>query len=257
MIKRRKRLDPARFEPVEQAIVEIEALFIDRADPVGKDSRPGDGKPVGFGAKLRHQIEVRLKPVVVVAGDIARIPTLDPPRHVGKRIPDRGLASVHGRSAFDLIGSRRHPKDEVTGKTLSQILRRSIGCHCGSIIMLVVFSRRVARSQSPGSRSTKARMISVSSTGFFDAGKMRGAGDFLIHRPRNEPGKLAHQRRRGRAVLGAHHADCRQLQRGARLGEVAVTDRRTGAQISFKRGPLQHHPVAGEFGILGAAVGLW
>lgn len=117
MIERREGLDVASLQTIDEAIVEIEALFVDRAGALRNDARPGDGEAVGFDAEAFDQVEVFIEPVIVIAGDIAVVTLIDPARHVGEGIPYGRLAAVGLGRTLDLEGGSCNAEDEIAGET--------------------------------------------------------------------------------------------------------------------------------------------
>ena len=116
VVERREGLDAARLQPVDEPIVEIEPLLVDRPGAFRNDARPGDREAVGLDAEALDQVEILVQPVIVIAGDIAVVTAMDPARHVRERVPDRGLAAIGLRRALDLEGGGRHAEDEIAGK---------------------------------------------------------------------------------------------------------------------------------------------
>ena len=123
MIERRESLDAALLAAVDQAIVEIQSLLVERSGAIGIDARPGDRETIGFDAQFLDQVEIVVEAIVMVAGDIAIVPVVDTARHVGEGIPDRGLATIGLRSAFDLEGGGGDAEDEIARKAGCELLR--------------------------------------------------------------------------------------------------------------------------------------
>ncbi len=117
VIERRKGLDAARLQAVDQLVVEVEPLLVDRPGAVRHDAWPGDRESIGRNAHVLDEVEVFFPAVIMIAGDIAIVPLINPARHIGKGIPDAGLAPVFLRRALDLIGGRGNPENEVAGET--------------------------------------------------------------------------------------------------------------------------------------------
>ena len=98
------RLNAGRQEPIDQLIVEANALSIDRLARVGNDARPGDRKPIGLRADLLHQLDILAKPMVMVAGDVAVIPVLHSAFAFAKRIPNARRATTFATCSLNLVG---------------------------------------------------------------------------------------------------------------------------------------------------------
>ena len=104
VIERRRRLDAAFEQPLDQAAVEAHAGRVERAGPVGLHPRPRDREAVGLEAQGGHQVEVLAPAVVVVAGDLAGVAVGDGARHAAEGVPDRVAAPVDVRGPLDLVG---------------------------------------------------------------------------------------------------------------------------------------------------------
>ena len=110
------RLDAPGAQPVHQAPVVVEALLVDGAGAVRHDPGPADREPVGAQPQLGHEIQVRVGPVVVIAGDRAGVAVGHRPGDVAERVPHRGPAAVFIGGALDLVRGRGHAKQETWRK---------------------------------------------------------------------------------------------------------------------------------------------
>ena len=70
-----QRLDARAEQGVDEALVEVETGLVDGAGPRGQDARPADAEAIGARPQLGHQPDVLRVAVVVVAGDVARVPS--------------------------------------------------------------------------------------------------------------------------------------------------------------------------------------
>ena len=120
MVQGDKGADARRQQPINQALVEVEAARIDRARAIGQDARPGDREAIGCQAQALHQGNVVAPAVVVVVGHIARVAVVGLTGRVAEGIPDGWLAAILGNSALDLVGGRGGSPQEVG---------RELGCH--------------------------------------------------------------------------------------------------------------------------------
>src|SRR5262249_14728118 len=110
MVEAEPRRDAVRDEPIDQALVKVEAALLDRAAAGRQNARPRGRKPISGKIAACEQIDVVAPAVIVVAGDIARIAILHAPRRVREDVPEAFAASVFVDSALDLIDRiRRAP----------------------------------------------------------------------------------------------------------------------------------------------------
>lgn len=107
------RGDAGGQQGVDQLVVEVEALGVDRAVAAGDHARPGDGQAVGVGAEPAHQADVLAPAVVVVAGDVAGVAARDLAGGVREGVPDRRRAAVLRHGSLDLVGRRGRAPQEV------------------------------------------------------------------------------------------------------------------------------------------------
>lgn len=107
------RGDAGGQQGVDQPVVEVEALGVDRAVPARDHARPGDGQAVGVGAQPAHEVDVLAPAVVVVAGDVAGVAARDLARGVREGVPDRRRTAVLRHGSLDLVGRRGRAPQEV------------------------------------------------------------------------------------------------------------------------------------------------
>ena len=81
------RLDAAHEQPVDQTLVEVQALRVRRPRPVRLHPRPRDREAVAAQPEARHQVEILVEAVVVVAGDVAVRAVHDGAPAGGRRCP--------------------------------------------------------------------------------------------------------------------------------------------------------------------------
>src|SRR6266849_7884777 len=111
--KRRERLDVAREQLVDEAVVEVEACLVDRAAPGREDARPRDREPKRVQTELAHERDVVAVAVVEVARDLTRIAVANFPWRRAEPVPDALAASILVRRTFDLVRRRRGTPKEV------------------------------------------------------------------------------------------------------------------------------------------------
>src|SRR4029079_4953473 len=104
MVQRGIGLDAVRQELVDQAVIEVEALGIGRAGPIGKYPWPCDRKPIMFDAEIADQADVFPVAMVMLVGAVSGGIALDLARRMRKGVPDRAAAAVLIDGALDLIG---------------------------------------------------------------------------------------------------------------------------------------------------------
>ena len=114
VVQRRERGDARPQQRVHQAVVVREAGLVDRPGAVGHDPRPGDREAVGVDAELFHDPEVFGPPVVVIAGDVPRVPAGHLAGGMGEGVPDRGGPAVFADRSFDLVGRGRYAPGEAS-----------------------------------------------------------------------------------------------------------------------------------------------
>src|SRR5262249_12545332 len=119
MIEAQPRRDAVRHEPIDQALVKVEAALLDRVAAGRKNARPRGRKPISGKIAACEQIDIVAPAVIVVAGDIAGIAVLHAPGRVGEDVPDALAASVFVNRAFDLIARGRRAPYEVGGNAPS------------------------------------------------------------------------------------------------------------------------------------------
>ena len=110
------RLDAPGAQPVHQAPVVVQALLVDGAGTVRHDPGPADREPVGVQPQPGHEIQVRVGPVVMIAGDRAGVAVRHRPRDVAERVPHGRPAAVFIGGPLDLVRGRGHAKQETWRK---------------------------------------------------------------------------------------------------------------------------------------------
>ena len=120
VVQRQVRLDAPLEQPVDEPVVEVEALLVPLARAERLDARPRDREPVGIRAEARDQPDVLADAVVVIAGVLAAAAILDRAWPTAELIPDRVAASILVGSTLDLVGAGRHAPDEIPGKALRE-----------------------------------------------------------------------------------------------------------------------------------------
>jgi hypothetical protein len=103
-VERGKWLNVGCPQCIHQLVVEVETRVIAETAAGGQDPRPGNGETVGLEAQAAHERDVRLPPVVVIAGDLSRLAVGDAPRLLREEVPDRLALSVGVPGTLDLIG---------------------------------------------------------------------------------------------------------------------------------------------------------
>src|SRR5216684_588333 len=102
VVEGRKRFDAGFEQRIDQAAVEVEALWIRLTDAVGKDSRPGDREPIALDAHVLHQPHIILVAMIMIVREIGVVAVPDLARRMRVAIPDRGAATVFPYGALDL-----------------------------------------------------------------------------------------------------------------------------------------------------------
>ena len=121
--ERHPRRDLLGEHRVDQTVVEVEPLLVERAVTRRKDPRPRHREAVVAHPQLAHEPEVFLVAVVVIAGHIRSVAAQHPAGLARETVPDRlALAVLEGR-ALDLRGGGRHAPDEVLREGQGRTLR--------------------------------------------------------------------------------------------------------------------------------------
>ena len=118
VMQRDKRLNMVLMALGEEIVVELDALGVDFAGPVGKDAAPGNGETDAVDAKLLAQFQVDGVLVVEVRSGIGG----KAPLGLQEVVPGDLALTVSAGLALYLVGSGGAAKDKVLGK-----LRRRIG----------------------------------------------------------------------------------------------------------------------------------
>src|SRR5690606_1518639 len=108
-------------EPIDQALIEIETLFIDRSATGRNHARPSNAETVGVDPEPRHEIEIALVAVIMVTRDIAGPAVLRPPFAVGKSVPYAGQTAVLTGGSFDLVSRGGDPQAKVGAEPGTQV----------------------------------------------------------------------------------------------------------------------------------------
>ncbi len=147
VIQRRYRLDASREQTVDESRVEVEPRLVHRAAARWHDAGPRDREPIGVQTQLRHEVEIALPAVVVVARHIPRVTVPHLAGRLAEPVPDRGSTPVLVERALHLIRRGRRTEREVLRKDEAGItvIRRT--GHC-SLTLDHSFSVTAARSTS-------------------------------------------------------------------------------------------------------------
>src|SRR5580704_7943341 len=97
------RLDAVRAQFIDEAIVEVEPLWIRLAGAVGEYARPRDRQAKTFAAQTLQRLNVFFVEMIKIVGDIAGVAVVRLASCVRERVPDRWLAAVFVDGTFDLI----------------------------------------------------------------------------------------------------------------------------------------------------------
>ena len=100
VVERHDGGNPVARQGVDQAVIKGQPARIHRAVAVRYHPRPGHRKAVGLQPHLRHQRNVFLHPVIVVAGDTE----VRRSRRMAEHIDHRGAFTLFIPRALDLIG---------------------------------------------------------------------------------------------------------------------------------------------------------
>ena len=126
VIERDVGRDSVREQRIDEAIVEVEALRIGRADAVGKDARPRNREAVGARAERLHERDVLLVAMIMVDRDVAGVAVRDLAGRVGEAVPDRAALAILVPRAFDLVSRGRGSPDEPFRESSSTTTPRSV-----------------------------------------------------------------------------------------------------------------------------------
>ena len=102
-----------RQERVHQTAVEIDAPLIDGASAIGHDPRPRDAESIMADAQRRHEPNVLLKTVIVIAGHVPGIAILRAKGRPAERIPRARAPPIFARRTLDLVCGGGHAPPEV------------------------------------------------------------------------------------------------------------------------------------------------
>jgi hypothetical protein len=107
------RCDAGGQQVVDEAVVEVQALGVDRSGALGQQAGPGDREPVAVDAEPAQQADVLAVAVVVAAGGVARGAAEGAARGMAEGVPDGRAAAVLVVGALDLVGGGGGAPDEV------------------------------------------------------------------------------------------------------------------------------------------------
>ncbi|MNI88113.1 hypothetical protein D3C73_1453740 [compost metagenome] len=88
MIQGTERFDSVLQQLIDQTVIIIQALFIDRSRPLRENSGPGYREPVGAQPQLFHISDIFFIAVVAVTGSIPVVAVTDLAWRMRIRIPD-------------------------------------------------------------------------------------------------------------------------------------------------------------------------
>ena len=134
MVNGDDRLDAMGEKCVHEPAVKPEPCPIDGCFAVRLHAVPGDGEPVCPHAQVRHEGDVGLHAVVVVAGYVARVAVKSAAGAVAKCVPDRRCPAVLVNCPLDLVCRSGHTPKEALGKD-------ELVCH-GRVLSLVALRGR-------------------------------------------------------------------------------------------------------------------
>jgi hypothetical protein len=136
VIQGEHRHDVPLPQALDESSVEVEALPVGGAAPLGLNPRPGDGEAVGSYAQARQEVEILFEAVVVVAGDIAGVAVQNVAGSMREGIPDRGPAPILVNRAFDLVGSGRGAPQETFRKVPRSAYLDLLGPLLGIVVVV-------------------------------------------------------------------------------------------------------------------------
>ena len=204
VVQRQPRQDAGIEQLVDEPLVEVDALRVERA-AVGTHARPRGREAVGLQPHRLHERHVVAVAVVVVARDVAVVAVDDGAGHAAEGVPDRVAAAVLVGGALDLEGGGRRAEEEVRRegargvavmRTESSLSVVDGACHVRSALHRAGHDaadellaredeedeqrdrrqqrRRRARSSSRRSSSTAASDSATCSVGFWRSSTMNG-----------------------------------------------------------------------------------
>ncbi len=156
VVERRGGLEPALQHGVDQAVVEVETLFVDRPAPLGQDARPAGGEAVDVEVRAGQQVEVRLVAVVVIAGDRAVLGAHDVAGGGGEVVPVGAPGAALG-VPLDLVARRGRPEAEILRKVGAAKLHRIVPCPRPGVRLWVTAEVRRSPSAYRGPRPSQAQ----------------------------------------------------------------------------------------------------
>ena len=132
---------------VDETLVEIEPLGIDRAGPFRKDARPGDTEAEMLHPQVPHQLHILGKAVIEIAGHGGRVPPVDGTRLPGVGIPDALPLAVERGRPLDLAGGRGRSPVEIRGE--AEFLGNGF-CRSDGAFLPPASPRKQRRGRGPG-----------------------------------------------------------------------------------------------------------
>ena len=129
---RHPRGDPMLEHRVDQALVEGEALLVQRAMALGEDAGPCEGESVVADPQVAHEREILAVAVVVVARDIEGVAVVDRPLPAGVAVPHGLALSPLECGALDLGRGGGHSPGEFPGKGEGGFLKGHVRAGCGT-----------------------------------------------------------------------------------------------------------------------------
>src|SRR5277367_4585681 len=124
VVESREGFNVALEQSVNQTAVEIDAGSDGRAGSRRLNSRPGNLEAIRSHAKPGNQVEVRLEPVVMIAGDLSVGTVRNDARKAAELIPDRVALAVGGRGTLDLKRAAGNAPDEAGREAVGKLIER-------------------------------------------------------------------------------------------------------------------------------------
>jgi len=103
MVQRGRGFQSALQHRIREAIIKIQALLVDRPPALGHHPGPAGGKSIGVKPRRSHKIQILLKAVIVVTGQLPMLSAHDISRGGGKTIPMGEPGPTLGMP-FNLVG---------------------------------------------------------------------------------------------------------------------------------------------------------
>ena len=119
--QRHIRLDARLQKSVNDVVVIGKAFLIHLSCPFGQDSRPAEGKTIGFDAEFLHNGNVFFVTVIGIAGNVSGMAFIDSSRFMRENIPDALSLSAFLCAALDLVRRCSCSPDKIFCKPHSQL----------------------------------------------------------------------------------------------------------------------------------------